>query len=296
MKLISVIRTALLATLGGAGLVSGCALPAPTEDTQPPPEELGQVEQAATSTCITIYDGGGNGTVEDALIRKNHPNTNYGASGSLTVSTDPDMRKGLLRFDLSAIPPDAYISSAKVTLTAVLYGGAPTNAYWTTGPWTESTVTWSSFGEAYHPYPLAVFPSVTPGNPQGNKLPPPVTTSIGGEELRSRVQGNVSWSSNVDLLIERDREVPGTTVFASSEAAASLRPRLEVCYEQMEECEYTTYLWWGPKCIDSQCAFDNWIVATYGLECLSYNFQLFCDNNTGETWWTDTCAVYGYCC
>ncbi len=168
---------------------------------------------AANPTCITIQRGGG-GVVADALIGNDRPAKNFGSSGALSVGSTPaGLRQSLLRFDLAAVPAGATITSAAVTLDVLLYGGGAVRAHRITAPWSEASVTWTSFGGAFLPQVDATFPIGSP-------------TSA---DLQALVQAWVSGSlPNHGILIERDLD--GTTVFASSEESLAKRPRLDVCY------------------------------------------------------------------
>ena len=168
---------------------------------------------AANPTCITIQRGGG-GVVADALIGSHNLAKNFGKSGALSVgSAEVGLRQSLLRFDLAAVPAGATITSAAVTLDVLRYGGGAVRAHRITAPWSEASVTWTSFGGAFLPQVDATFPIGSP-------------TSA---DLQALVQAWVSGSlPNHGILIERDLD--GTTVFASSEESPAKRPRLDVCY------------------------------------------------------------------
>ena len=168
--------------------------------------------------CITLQRGP-SGSVADALIATSAgsdggPTANFGASSALTAGgVVPGQRQALLRFDLSAIPASATIQSATVTLHVLLNGGAPVRAHRVLSPWSESTVTWASFASAYAPTVVATFPG----------------TSTTSASLVPLVQAWVSGAApNDGILLERD--LTGSTVFASSEAQQSLRPTLDICY------------------------------------------------------------------
>lgn len=96
---------------------------------------------------------------QDALIDSLNPDLNYGQAEDLTIMNwQKEGRKGvtraLLNFNLSQLPPDALILSAKITFTSQIsltFGGSAiddqSSETWIrriTSPWTESTVTWNN--------------------------------------------------------------------------------------------------------------------------------------------------------
>jgi hypothetical protein len=81
---------------------------------------------------------------DDSYIDANHPAINYGAEAKLQVRPFPGGNsRGVVRFDLSDIPTNANITSAKLYLYEM---NAKSNlviyVYRITGNWTETTVTW----------------------------------------------------------------------------------------------------------------------------------------------------------
>ena len=91
----------------------------------------------------------------DATVRSTQPNTNFGSEHALELSYIqidlPAEEVVLLRFDLSALPADAVIDSAVMDLyLAYTAGDNPKSlaAYYVTGAWSESTVTWNTFPTA----------------------------------------------------------------------------------------------------------------------------------------------------
>jgi hypothetical protein len=154
--------------------------------------------------------------VSDALLAGDKPSKNHGASGSLAVgSVPPGERQALLRFDVGAIPPGAIVTSATLTMSTLLGGGASVHVHRATAAWDESTVTWGSFGGAQGAHVEADLPGV----------PSVVSTNV-----KTLVQG---WASGIypndGVLLER--ALTGSTIYASSEdPVVSRRPKLDVCY------------------------------------------------------------------
>jgi hypothetical protein len=197
--------------------------------------EAGASSFALTSslTCLTIKRGT-NGTVADAYIKSNGPRKNFGAQPILRVSARDET---LLSFDLSSIPTTAAIGSATLRLYA---NGA--NADGTTVvhralvPWSEDSVTFTSFGQAFSSDVAGAFRVDT-------------KTSLNSVDLTSLV---ASWVAGVQpnygvvLRPEADHlrksrgnedEDNDPSIFVSSDATnVSKRPGLDVCYTTADHC------------------------------------------------------------
>jgi hypothetical protein len=169
---------------------------------------------ACAPICTTVQRGTF-GNVQDAHIASDHPSANFGASQSLTAgSVPPGYRQALVQWDLGFVPSDAKVTSATITLHVLLYGGEALSVHRALAPWTESTVTFASFGGAFSAQVEATLPGT------------PVTSTA----ITALAQGWVSGAvPNDGILI--DRALDGSTVFDSSEVpTVSARPRLDVCY------------------------------------------------------------------
>ncbi len=167
-------------------------------------------------TCVTIQRGTFGG-VSDAHISQGSPNNNYGTSNALSIGLTSSARNGLVQFDLSSIPSNAVIASATLTLRVIAGGGSVLRAHRVTAAWSESTVTWASFADAY----LAAVEA---------------TASLSGSDytadLTALTQAWVSGSfTNNGVLLERDLTA-ATTLQSSESATVSVRPKLTVCYMQ----------------------------------------------------------------
>lgn len=123
---------------------------------------------------------------DDATVFQNGPNSNSGESSNMTIrnqfgGTDPYFwgRNGLVNFDISSIPANAEILSAKLNLYYHYYwdnnpAGRPLNCYRLTQPWEEMTVTWNN-QPASLPQPTAT--AVVP-NTQGKWMTWDVTADV----------------------------------------------------------------------------------------------------------------------
>jgi poly(3-hydroxybutyrate) depolymerase len=112
-----------------------------------------------------LYDG-----VRDTYVYQYSPAENYGSSSELTINYGRSMR-GLLKFDLGTIPPQADIKSAYLTLylNSVSGGGSiRVGLYRLLAPWVDQEATWNlasvgqpwaiagaqSAGNDYDPIPI----------------------------------------------------------------------------------------------------------------------------------------------
>ncbi|MFT3770593.1 MAG: DNRLRE domain-containing protein [Minicystis sp.] len=179
------------------------------------PEPIGAAASAvSTPVCITVQRGTA-GQAQDALIRSDRPDNNYGGSCSLTAGVDSSgERHALVQWDLSGIPTGSTVVSANATLGVLLYGGGPVSAHRVNVPWDESTVTWGSFGNGAQSAVEATFPSASPSS----------------SSLLSAVQAWVNRpSSNHGIMLERDAAM-GSTVYVGNECGPAQGPKLDVCY------------------------------------------------------------------
>lgn len=165
-------------------------------------------------TCLGLYRG--SVSVHDAWIAQNDPSSNFG-TGTLTTG---GVLYGsvLLWFDVSAIPPNATITKGFLRVSQTYNGNAPVDAHLITAPWTESTVTYTSFASTFAPTP---FTSSVVG---GGQFPPIYFDMI--PTLQAWVDGTVV---NHGVLLKQG--LSGQRIFKSSEdAIPSFRPIIQLCY------------------------------------------------------------------
>jgi len=173
--------------------------------------------------CVTAQRGAA-GHVEDASIWQVAQKKGIdGAHPHLNVGTSPsgDVLRSLLRFDLAAVPTGAHVLSARLTLFQANKGGpdSSVNVLRTTAPWSEGTVTWGSFGNAFESAPVARIPV----NGKG-------ASGYRTVDVSQLAQGWVSGATpNYGIVL--DDANPTLTRFAGSESPhAAQRPALTVCY------------------------------------------------------------------
>jgi hypothetical protein len=186
---------------------------------------------ACEQVCATVRrDLGGN--VADTMIGNGtKANRNWGASTDWVANTgmlSGEVRQALFRFDLSAIPAGAAIASANVKLGEYNNPQMPTaaatiRAHRITAGWTESTVTWNSFQQAYASNVEASFSN-------GSGLVNPQFS------LKSLVQSWVDGTyPNYGFLLEQAPVNGQTTSFEGSEQPLApvtnpQKPEITVCY------------------------------------------------------------------
>lgn len=173
--------------------------------------------------CVSIVRG--SGTVADATIAfdpadptraiANIGGTNLMAVGALGGAT----RESLLSFGLvGKVPATAVVTSATLTLTKGTHvGPGSVLVHRATAPWSEASVTWSSFGQQFDATVEATLDSTVFG-PQSVDV-----TAL----VKAWQAGTVP---NEGFLLE---QVAGTgrTTFGTSEAVTPAnRPQLTVCY------------------------------------------------------------------
>ncbi len=106
--------------------------------------------QVVQANNITIYP------IEDTYIDSSHPNDNFIGDSSLDISKSiysssyiPNETKiGLLKFDLSKIPPGSIITSAKLRLKSYIVGSPTPHIAvynYSNNNWDPTTVTWDNF-------------------------------------------------------------------------------------------------------------------------------------------------------
>ncbi|MBS4063867.1 MAG: DNRLRE domain-containing protein, partial [Chitinophagaceae bacterium] len=117
------------------------------------------ISNAQSPVCITLQPDGATG--QDAVIASFYPGGNFGDYTELdahawTSGGNPSNLRGLIKFDLSGIPSNAVITSAKISLYAVttaplngnlvdpMFGANAAYLQRITADWSPSTVTWNN--------------------------------------------------------------------------------------------------------------------------------------------------------
>lgn len=206
-------------------LGSGCVAAADSTDAPAGADEaVGEAQQAAT-TCVTLQRTGAAGQVWDTTVATSSPDKNYGSSWSLAAGLQYG-NIGLLRFDLGAIPPGSYISSAVATVNVYGYGGAPVDVHVLGAPWNELTVTYNTRPFILSLTPDGTFPGAAVGAVTANPNFKPMSADLTG--LVRRWHAGAAPNYGVALF-----DSSYLTAIASSDwqTSTSVRPKLTVCHQ-----------------------------------------------------------------
>ncbi|HNP47363.1 MAG TPA: DNRLRE domain-containing protein [Bacteroidia bacterium] len=183
--------------------------------------------------CITLVLSPNS---EDVAIDNYNPSNNYGNEieynmAGWTINGTPVIWRNLFKFDLSAIPGTAVVSSASLSLFYAAinnYTNAPHESLThsnesvvqrVTGPWSESTTTWNNQPAATAQDEVRLLQS-TSGTQDYTNL-----------DVTAMVQQMVSGSNNGFLIKMVDETPYARMIFASGDNPdSSRRPALEVCF------------------------------------------------------------------
>lgn len=187
---------------------------------------------------ITLQEGvnGYSGT-RDTFIDAWYPTTGYGGAAQVRLRS-PNVRNGLMRFDLSSVPPQALSNGVRGAALS-LYTGSRSNAnnsvfgaYQVNRPWVENQATWlqAATGQSWS-QPGA---NGVPGDRQGT----PVDSRLldrdyyrWGLDITDAVVG---WlgnpAGNNGLVLRSDDSVVEYTVSSRENSSADQRPRLLIVY------------------------------------------------------------------
>ncbi len=194
-----------------------------------------RVPAATSPNTISFQDGVEpsafySGT-QDSLLRETSPNQNKGDDPELWsdgVAPDPDVGKfgevtSAIQWDLSAIPPNATVTSVEVSFNVFNDSPVNNNLYSILTPWTEENVTWN----------VAADPSVV-GDDILGAIPPftfnenIVTLNQDGIDL---VQGWIDGSiENNGFFIQIAGSNNGMGVHSSEATTLTNRPKITISY------------------------------------------------------------------
>jgi hypothetical protein len=187
-----------------------------------------------SQTCITLQPDGTAG--QDAVISSFFPTGNFGNYTELnavawTSGGNPSNLRGLIKFDLSSIPANAVITSAKISLYAVtttplngnlvdpMSGDNASYLQRVTADWSPTTVTWNNQ------------PTATTANQVTLATSTSVNQNYTNVDVTLLIQ-DMRTNGNYGFLLRAINETAfrSMTFASSNHSNAAIRPKLEVCY------------------------------------------------------------------
>jgi hypothetical protein len=208
----------LFGLLGALGSAAGCGGAPESSPAEPAsaPADLGEAQSAlSTATlCLKI-------PAVDTTLSKEKPYDNYGNGSFLSSGASatgvPAQFRALLKFNTKAVPQDATVISAKVTLNQTNTGVAKPGVHLVIFPWVETGVTWDGFAGSYQPVPFATLSLASP------------TVTF---DILPQAKDWVSHAvQNRGILIEQDGSKFVTKYKSAQYAVASQQPVLNLCYK-----------------------------------------------------------------
>ncbi len=183
--------------------------------------------QALPTETVTLRDGeNGFAGTEDSYVASGSPDSNWGTSSSLNTDGDDGVNGelvGLIRWDVSAIPFTAQVTTAQVTLEVFNISTGSYNLFAMTGPWNQSDVTWNKTNINSN---QGVLVATLYPDPIGSYT---LSLNTAGVNL---VQGWVDGTTvNNGLMIRSSGTVDGVDIRSSEYSTVSMRPALVVTYE-----------------------------------------------------------------
>lgn len=245
---------------------------------------------AISQTTVVFQPNANNG--KDAYINSNFPNTNYGSyillsSGSWTWSGDVGIVRSFVEFNLSSIPTNAIVTSAKLSfynndeaLGNLYFTGndhsnlTASNASFVskvTSTWDENLINWNNQPSYDAQYMVPLSQSI---NPNQNYL---------DLDVLNIVQDMVSFpATNYGFILRMQTEdYYAGLLFASSDyVETSSRPKLEITYLQTcnTDCTMGSLEIFNPQ--TGNCEPINTIAGCTNELALNYNANANCDNGS----------------
>ncbi|HBC58632.1 MAG TPA: hypothetical protein DCZ03_15845 [Gammaproteobacteria bacterium] len=202
----------------------------------------GTTENGANVTItreqVPIYDStqtvtySGSSDIDDTFLEDGQPTTNYNATTYLQISNDTTVtEQALLKINLSAIPPDAYVQNATLTLNLESIGSGASSgtlyAYRVTQQWQPSEATWNEY-ETSQSWAIA-------GGDKHDQIwaSAPINSSGGTVTLNITNLVNVWISKKADnegLLLAVSSNIIDAQLSSSEHASTSLQPTLQLSY------------------------------------------------------------------
>ena len=154
----------------------------------------------------------------DTWISESYPDSNYGSDTTLRINnTAGDRNHALYHFDLSSIPAGSTVVTATLRLYITQYDSlGDLMIHRLTQDWTEFTTTWNTIGKSYEP---KSYGSIARQSAAGTWASANLTALTQAWVNNPGANHGILLSTNSSNL---------TSLYSSREAAAEIRPYLEV--------------------------------------------------------------------
>jgi hypothetical protein len=184
-------------------------LPFACTPTSPAGSTRASATEEALTTCVTLN------AAADALLSNPPIDQNFGTLQTLRVGGKDE---SLIRFNLASIPTAAAVNSA--TLQIYISGSGSNgqvNLHRALAPWTETSVTYATFGQSYDPVLIAAFTTTSSNSSKSIDLTAQVKSWVSNAQANNGVLLETP-SDKKAILVSREGGTP------------SQRPQLQVCY------------------------------------------------------------------
>ena len=185
-----------------------------------------------TSVTATFQDGvNGYAGTTDTHIRSATATTNYGTSTTMYGS---NVSGSLMKWDVSKIPTNAVVQSAKLTLNVTDPSASSYELYQLKRNWSEASATWNNASTGT-PWEVAGAKGATD---RGSTVLGSITASTTGEKVITLNAAGVAavqaWinnpSSNFGLVLQDYTGTDGMAFQSSESTTVTARPKLEITY------------------------------------------------------------------
>jgi secreted trypsin-like serine protease len=182
-------------------------------------------KESKLKSVLLRRSGLSHGTVGDTYIASDQPDANFGDAVELLVGSPPGtngVRRALLRFDLSSVPADVNVLTARMGFHEETKTGAGTiSVHRITQDWDSRRVTWTSFGEGGF--------ERTPVASEGNATAITEATESVWFDVTPLAQEWIAGNaSNFGVMLVQDTEQ--TQLLSSEIGRGTERPWMQICY------------------------------------------------------------------
>jgi hypothetical protein len=188
----------------------------------------GSVDASVTEVVYATGGRTGCGTIDtlmDTWIDASDPDAQWGSDDEPLID-EPPQRRGLMRFDLSAVPPDAKVTDVELTLGITAAYDQAVAVVRLEESWDEHSATWNEVADQT--------PWSVPGGTLGPTIGWFVPAEIGDVEVALDEAIVAAWvadpAENHGMALVATGYQPVVVRIGTSEAGASARPCLRVVY------------------------------------------------------------------